>query len=675
MAFGKISGAMLQDNLDRQGLDLQLSSGGLPLIYFNTTQGIIGVANTSPTETLTVSGNLSTSNIKLNNNVISTTTAGQDLYLTPGGNLQLGSINNIKVTGGGPNYIVTTDGNGNLNFQTLTALTTEFTVFGNNVVLGSNTAGALISNATSLTSATSVTNSIAQLNYVLGKLVPPSPPAFPGASSLTLSGLSTARMCNFTQTDNTATQGHNVAGGTTVSTVLYGTTYTTNTFTAVGPGNSGTLSVYLNGTLAGSNTLVGGVNVTNGNLVITNNQDYHNVVSTVTAGFWYSFNTYATGSSIPAGWNEVYMVDTAGSQTNTALWYRDTGSIGTPQYTSSSVSLTSNVVSYSSSIPHLTSSSGVTLNFSVNRLSGDLYPTSDTFVTGTTSGAFTAPASLTYSAAGISTPLARNLYASSGSIALTTTANIITGFGSSSTGPTVNTYNVYGVGTSTISPGVTVLYKTGTTTNIEETSIPVSGSLGGGSGNGYRISGLGNADTPSFTGSESAWNSQTTTLNTYDATVVAAILKNDQTNYSTGYWPVGPNLSSGRSGGQYFTFKFIRTGVSKFNIAWTGPIAGLWIALPGSTINSSSSLNGWLDASVAYAGSGVPGANTGSGGNGSNGCAVGGTATLNTSGSFSITASFGTVSSSSTATNEIYVRVRLNSNQSLTALSIVNPTN
>jgi hypothetical protein len=77
--------------------------------------------------------------------------------------------------------------------------------------------------------------------------------------------------------------------------------------------------------------------------------------------------------------------------------------------------------------------------------------------------------------------------------------------------------------------------------------------------------------------------------------------------------------------------------------------------------------------SVAYNGSGIPGA--GAGGNGSNGCAVGGTATLNSAvTNKSVTATFGTVSSSSTVNNIIYVRVRLTGGQSLTALSIETAT-
>ena len=79
---------------------------------------------------------------------------------------------------------------------------------------------------------------------------------------------------------------------------------------------------------------------------------------------------------------------------------------------------------------------------------------------------------------------------------------------------------------------------------------------------------------------------------------------------------------------------------------------------------------------TAYAGSGVPGANTGAGGNGSDGCALGGVITTGSSVSNeSTTATFGTVSSSSTATNEIYVRIALTSGQSITALSLESASN
>ena len=70
------------------------------------------------------------------------------------------------------------------------------------------------------------------------------------------------------------------------------------------------------------------------------------------------------------------------------------------------------------------------------------------------------------------------------------------------------------------------------------------------------------------------------------------------------------------TGTQYFTFAFRRQLVANFtvNINSSTGIHGLWIAAPGTQIDSTSGLNGWLNASTTYAGSGVPG--SGAGGNG-----------------------------------------------------------
>ena len=58
---------------------------------------------------------------------------------------------------------------------------------------------------------------------------------------------------------------------------------------------------------------------------------------------------------------------------------------------------------------------------------------------------------------------------------------------------------------------------------------------------------------------------------------------------------------------QYFTFAFRRLPVANFDINITSSgISGLWIAAPGTGIDSSSGLNGWLRADTAYAGVGVP---------------------------------------------------------------------
>jgi hypothetical protein len=205
---------------------------------------------------------------------------------------------------------------------------------------------------------------------------------------------------------------------------------------------------------------------------------------------------------------------------------------------------------------------------------------------------------------------------------------------------------------------------------MEETTVTFGSTVGTGLGLAARIINPGTTDTPTYTANAATFNSQTSTLTANCATIVAATLKHDITNYASGYLPVGPNLSTGRHGAQYFTFRFVRTSLSKFNIKFTGTIAGLWVAVPGSAIDTSSTLNGWLNMNIAYAGSGIPGAGTG--GNGSNGCALGGVVTLNSAVSaHSKTCTFGTVSTSDpTATNEVYVRIKLTSGQTVTALSL-----
>jgi len=532
-------------------------------------------------------------------------------------------------------------------------------------------AGNLISNAVSLTNSTSVSNALQQLNLVLGKLVPPSPTNFPTGVTLSVNSLSTYRMANFTQTDNTPGANKSVAGGTTVTTVRRASSYATNQVANRGPGDQGTIAVYLNGSDAGNRTLTANLNGngTYSNLVITNNVDYNSVNANIAAGFWSVFTSYAAGT-VTEGWNEVKITDSATGNTNMPSWYYDASAPGTPTITNTAITAPgSPSYTYSSTVAHYNNTNQFTVTGDVTRLSGDMYPTSDTFLTGTAGGAFSAPVSLTYASANITTPLARNLYVSSGNASVSTTSAIISGFGASTGSPSISVLNSYNTGTGSFNPSANVLYKTGTSSTMEEANVVIGGSIGSGSGLAFRIVNPGSSDTPTYSASAAAFNSQSSPLETYDATIVAAILKHDQTNYSTGYLPIGPDLSSGRSSTQYFTFKFIRTSVSKFDFRWTGTIAGLWVALPGSAIDTSSTLNGWLDMSVAYAGAGQPGAGTG--GNGSNGCALGGVAPLNSAQTNkSVTATFGTVSSSSTATNEIYVRIKLTSGQSVTAFSL-----
>lgn len=159
---------------------------------------------------------------------------------------------------------------------------------------------------------------------------------------------------------------------------------------------------------------------------------------------------------------------------------------------------------------------------------------------------------------------------------------------------------------------------------------------------------------------------------TREATIRFGVLRWSANNYSTGYLPVGPDRSGDGTSYQYFTMGFQRTGISGFNLNLVAPagIAGLWVAAPGTFIDQTSGLNGWLDATTSYAGSGRPGANTGSGGNGSNGCGSGALVSANValSGTFAIT--LGNVSLSTATNNVALVRIALASGQTVSTLAV-----
>ena len=218
-------------------------------------------------------------------------------------------------------------------------------------------------------------------------------------------------------------------------------------------------------------------------------------------------------------------------------------------------------------------------------------------------------------------------------------------------------------------------------TGIVENAIPVSDSLGAThDDDGVRITGFGtSADTPAFDNSvnnytANVWSGAETIAGTAEAVDRFGVIKHFTTDLSsTAYLPTGPDLATGRSGAQYFTFAFRRSTMANFDITLSGTISGLWIAAPGTDIDSASGLNGWLAADTTYGGSGTPGSNTGSGGNGSDGCAftsgdriVDGTSYSNQS----FTMTLGDQNASNSVGNTVLVRIKLESGDSLTALSI-----
>lgn len=236
--------------------------------------------------------------------------------------------------------------------------------------------------------------------------------------------------------------------------------------------------------------------------------------------------------------------------------------------------------------------------------------------------------------------------------------------------------NVNGSNTGTLSSDIVQVF-TGTPT-LNELSIPVSDSLGAGfDSDGLRLSGFTGA-TPTFSGSTdymstAFWSEPVTVAGTDEAIIRYNELKHFDTDLSSGYLPVGPNLATGRSGTQYFRFAFKRTTVSNIRFRMTGKVSGFYIAAPGTAIDSASGLNGWLDAGIQYAGSGVPGSDTANGGNGSNGCASTGAdiivdGTTYNNQAFDLT--LGTENLSNAYSNQMLVTIALNSGDYLTAISV-----
>jgi hypothetical protein len=221
------------------------------------------------------------------------------------------------------------------------------------------------------------------------------------------------------------------------------------------------------------------------------------------------------------------------------------------------------------------------------------------------------------------------------------------------------------------------------TLDNEAGGITVSDSLGAGfDDDAVRISGFGSlsGDTPSLNDSSNAnyytdhaWSGAVTVAGTNEAISRFGTIKHFTTDLSSGYLPAGPDLNTDRSGAQYYNFAFRRTTMSNFTVRLSGTVSGFFIAAPGTAIDSASGLNGWLDAGTTYGGSGVPGSDTGNGGNGSNGCAFTSGDRIQDGTSYSnqtFTLTLGSENATNATGNNVLVRIKLESGDSITALSI-----
>ena len=538
--------------------------------------------------------------------------------------------------------------------------------YNGDLVIGTPTGG-FKTGAFTINTTDKTKDSINDLNNILGKLVP-SPPDTINGVSISLTGTAgNGRLCaGFTPTNNT--------GGSAPSA---GTQYTRNTdstvsttyITEYGPGDSGTVTGFVNAVGVGTTTLSSGDNDgTYGAIQIANNEDASNSTRNtgIASEFYEIYDLRMINAASPDGYNLAKFTQ-GSSTTGSVYWYEDPSTVSAPVISFSSVTYpASPTLSYSSGIPHYTqaSANAFTYALGVENASGDMY-TQNTFVSsdGQTSG-FQNPGNKNYTNfTGGTNPPARNYGVGAAvttqisqqprDLHLTATSNVFTSFDASTP---YGSHNNQRVGFTT---DVNIMGTTARTNKIDEDNILIT-SLGTGSGNATRVNAGSTGDNPSpvFT----SWGGGSAgSIATYEAAVRGAVLRHDQTDYSTGYLPVGPDYSSGRSGTQYFQIELIRSNVSEFSISYTGSVAGCFVCMPQNSAwtTSLSGVNGWANMFQAYKGSGIPTS-------AEPGCSSGGLMD-NNGGTF--TCVFGTESSSNDTGNRILIRWKLTSGQSITSMS------
>jgi hypothetical protein len=549
-----------------------------------------------------------------------------------------------------------------------TGFVTATELFGNQVI-GTPTGG-FLPGAVGIDTSDYTKDSVNEINFILGKLVP-KPPTTINNATFTLTGLTgTGILCSgFTPINNTSGE-LTPTPGTTYSRNTPNTV-TSNYITEYGPGDAGTVTGFINSVGVGTTTLTAGSNNgTFGSLQIANDKDafFSSRNTGIASAFYEVYDARLINASSPDGFNRAF-IRQLGVETQKAFWYEDPSTVTSPVLTSATpVTPPSPVLLYSSGVPHYTESANNAFGYVITcqNATGDMYSALSFLSSGGQTSGFQNGGSKSYTDfAGGTNPPARDFGVGVGVTCLVSQIprNLHTTVTTDAT--RFSTYTAttpYGSGTvrAVITQAVNIMGTTATTTQIDEDNILIT-TLGTGSGNSIRVNAgsTGDNPTPVFT----SWNASNT-ASTYEAIVRGAVLRHDQTNYSTGYLPVGPDYSSGRTGSQYFQLQIIRSQVSQFRIAVTGSYAGCWICMPNNSAwtTSLSGTNGWANMFQAYRGAGIPTS-------AEPGCSSGGVMT-GSSGTF--TCVFGTASSSGDLNNRFLIRWKLNSGQSITAMSFSN---
>ena len=549
--------------------------------------------------------------------------------------------------------------------RTYNGIVTATSYHGNQVI--GTPAGGFKSGAFTISNTDHTKDSINELNFILGKLVPDPPDTINGESFSLTGTAGVGRLCQgFTPTNNTG--GDLTPSAGTQYTRNTDSTITSNFLTEYGPGDAGTVTGFINAVGVGTTSLTAGDNSGVRDMIqIANDEDAANSSRNtgITSQFYEIYDVRFINATSPDGFNKAFFTHDSSTSAKT-FWYEDPSTVSAPVISFSPITYPSSpTLSYSSGVPHYTQASGNAFTYvlTVTNASGDMYNT-NTFLTSDGQGnAFQNSGSKSYTNfAGGTNPPARNYGVGTGVTTLitsiprdlhtTVTSNHFTRYDASTP---YGSHNNQRIGFTT---AINLMGTTARTNVIDEDNILIS-SLGTGSGNATRVNAgsTGDNPTPVFT----SWGGGSAgSVATYEAIVRGGRLRHDTTNYAS-YLPAGPNYSAGRSGTQYFQIELIRSNVSEFRISYTGSCAGCFVCMPNNSAwtTSLSGTNGWADMFQAYRGAGVPTS-------GEPGCSSGGLMDNNV-GTF--TCVFGTESSSNDSNNRILIRWKLTSGQSITAMS------
>ena len=214
-------------------------------------------------------------------------------------------------------------GGGTISYS---GIVTATSYIGNQVI--GTPAGGFKTGAFTINNTDHTKDSINELNFILGKLVPSAPDTVTGLS-LSLTGTAgVGRLCQgFTPTNNTSGALTPTAG--TQYTRNTDSTITSNYINDVGPGDNGTVVGSVNGTSVGSITLDTGINNgTNGALQIADNKDASESTRNagITSQFYQVYDVRLINAASPDGFNKAQITHGAAASNN-VYWYEDPSTV------------------------------------------------------------------------------------------------------------------------------------------------------------------------------------------------------------------------------------------------------------------------------------------------------------------------------------------------------------